>query len=136
MSEFTAMQSIFSLIGDAVITVDVDTTVTEIAKVMNDSDIGAVGVGSTDEILGIVSERDLVRVLTEDGDPGLVTAGDLASRKLVWCQEDSVVGEVAQLMFEQYVRHVLVADDKGGLAGIVSARDLLAAYASGDELVD
>jgi CBS domain-containing protein len=49
----------------------------------------------------------------------------------VWCDATATVTEVAELMMERYVRHVLVEDD-GRLVGIVSARDLLGVYAAGD----
>ncbi|MEZ5260626.1 MAG: CBS domain-containing protein [Acidimicrobiales bacterium] len=73
-----------------------------------------------------MSERDVVRAFAERGDAPDVTAGDLASRRLVWCSPDATVGEVAAAMMEHYVRHVLIGDP-GDLRGIVSARDLLGA---------
>jgi CBS domain-containing protein len=56
---------------------------------------------------------------------------DVANTRLVWCDVESTVAEVAEEMMEQYVRHVLLEDD-GGVAGIVSARDLLGAYAAAE----
>jgi CBS domain-containing protein len=47
----------------------------------------------------------------------------------VWCRTGSTVADVAREMLDHWVRHVLVASDDG-LEGIVSARDLLGAYAS------
>ena len=49
----------------------------------------------------------------------------------MWCDADADVADVAEEMMEHYVRHVLVERD-GHLVGIVSARDLLGAYASGE----
>jgi CBS domain-containing protein len=57
---------------------------------------------------------------------------DIASTKLVWCDSTATVREVAEQMMEQYVRHVLL-EDGGKLVGIVSARDLLGAYAMSPE---
>ena len=54
---------------------------------------------------------------------------DIAHTRLVWCDAESTVAEVAEEMMEHYVRHVLV-EDEGLVIGIVSARDLLGAYAS------
>ena len=51
----------------------------------------------------------------------------------MWCDESATVGEVATEMMEQYVRHVLVERD-GDLIGIVSARDLLGAFAAAMEV--
>ena len=49
----------------------------------------------------------------------------------MWCDINADVANVAEEMMECYVRHVLVEDD-GHLVGIVSARHLLGAYASGE----
>jgi len=51
---------------------------------------------------------------------------------VVSCPVDATVTEVARLMIEEYVRHVLVEDD-GELVGVVSARDLLSAYAAASD---
>ena len=61
-------------------------------------------------------------------DPVTTPAIRVASTTLVWCDADATVREVVELMMERYVRHVLLEQD-GRLVGIVSARDLLGAYA-------
>jgi CBS domain-containing protein len=94
--------------------------------------IGLVVLGSVDEIHGVVSERDVVRAVAEGFDPVHTPARAVATTKLVWCDDTATVGEVAELMMEEYVRHVLLEAD-GQLAGIVSARDLLSAYAMAPE---
>ena len=66
-----------------------------------------------------------------EADPATTRASDVAHRTLVWCDAEATVTEVATEMMECYIRHVLVEED-GRLVGIVSARDLLGAYASGD----
>ena len=50
----------------------------------------------------------------------------------LWCDDTATVDEVAELMLEAYVRHVLLVA-YGQLVGIVSARDLLGAYAMAPE---
>ena len=64
--------------------------------------------------------------------PRVTPARDVASTNLVWCDASATVREVAERMMEDYVRHVLLEDD-GRLVGIVSARDLLGAYAMSGE---
>ena len=65
----------------------------------------------------------------------MATAGDVAHRSLVWCDADAMVADVAELMMERYVRHVLV-EDQGRLVGVVSARDLLGDYAAEDQAAE
>lgn len=131
MSQAIASLPVSSLIGDELITVTADTTVDAVARLLHDAGISIVAVGDPTAVEGVVSERDVVRVVARGDDPRTVTAGEIASRELVWCQADSTVPTVANEMFDRYVRHVLVTG-RDGLAGIVSARDLLGVYASED----
>lgn len=117
------------LTGDPVACVDPDATLLEVARQLTDRDVGALVVGSPDSVLGVVSERDVVRALASGRDPATTRAADVAHTDLVWCDADSTVAEVAAEMMERYVRHVLV-EDEGRLVGVVSARDLLGVYAA------
>ena len=104
-------------------------TLLEVADALTAGGVGALVVGDPGEAAGIISERDLVRALAERRDPGTTTADDIAQQRLVWCDAGAPVDEVAELMMEHYVRHVLV-EDGGRLVGIVSARDLIGIYAA------
>ena len=102
---------------------------------MKAASIGALLVSESDGAAGIVSERDIVHALAGRRDPATTRARDIFSTTLVWCDAAATIAEVAEEMMECYVRHVLV-EDGGRLVGIVSARDLLGAYASADVGVD
>jgi CBS domain-containing protein len=133
MSEPSAVGAtpVSTLISDTVARIPPDATLVEVARALTDGDIGALVVGTADEVVGIVSERDLVRGLAGARDPSTTRAGDVASTELLWCDATATVAEVAERMMEHYVRHVLLEED-GRLVGIVSARDLLGAYAAAD----
>ena len=64
-------------------------------------------------------------------DPATTKAIDIGRTDLVSCDATATVAEVSQQMTESYVRHVLLADG-GRVIGIVSARDLLGAYAAAE----
>jgi CBS domain-containing protein len=121
------------LVGSPVARVAPDATLHEVADALVAAGVGALVVsnGASDGAAGIVSERDIVGALAERRDPATTRASDVAHRALVWCDAQATMTEVATQMMERYVRHVLVEED-GRLIGIVSARDLLGAYASGD----
>jgi CBS domain-containing protein len=119
--------SVFS--ADVVVRVSGDANLWETAATLTAADVGLVVVGSDAAVNGVVSERDLVRALAARRDPSTTTASDIAHTQVIWCDAESTVAEVAEEMMERYVRHVLVEDD-GKLVGIVSARDLLGAYAT------
>lgn len=116
--------NIASLTGDAVVTVEPDASLVDVAVALTGADIGAVVVGTAADVKGIVSERDLVRAVAESADLATTTAASVASTDLVWADAGSTVDQVAEQMMEKWVRHVLVEDD-GRLVGMVSARDVL-----------
>ena len=120
---------IASLASDVVERVAFDADLWEIADRLVEAGVGALAVGVGGDVRGIVSERDLVRALADRRDPAGTRAIDIAHTRLVWCDAESPVAEVAEEMMEHYVRHVLV-EDEGRVIGIVSARDLLGAYAA------
>jgi CBS domain-containing protein len=121
------------LIGTPIAGVAPDASLYEVADALVAAGVGALVLsnGARDGAAGIVSERDIVRALAERRDLATTRASDIAHTTLVWCDAEATVTEVATEMMECYVRHVLVEED-GRLVGIVSARDLLGAYASGD----
>jgi CBS domain-containing protein len=118
---------IHTVTGDPVARVAADATVADVAMAIADCDVGAVVVGDDERPAALVSERDVVRVVAAGKDPATVLASDIASTKLVWCDAEATVDDVAARMMDHYIRHVLVERD-GALAGIVSARDLLGVY--------
>ena len=123
---------VYTVTGDPVMRLSTDATIADVAKAIVDGQFGAVLIGD-DRPVGIVSERDVVRVVAAGNDPAAIRAFDVASTKLVWCNADDTVDEVAVRMMDHYVRHVLVERD-GDLAGIVSARDLLGVYSAAADL--
>jgi CBS domain-containing protein len=118
---------------DAVVTLPADSTLQAVADELAGDQIGLVVLGSLHDVDAVVSERDVVRAVAEGLDPADTPAREVASTGLVWCDETATIGEVAELMMERYVRHVLLEAD-GQLVGIVSARDLLGAFAMSAEI--
>lgn len=130
MTEFSPGSiRICTVIGDPVARVVADATIAEVAKALAACDVGAVVVGDDKRPAALVSERDVVRAVASGRDPATVPAADIASTKLVWCDAEATVDQVASRMMEHDIRHVLV-ERGGALAGIVSTRDLLGVYCS------
>jgi len=114
--------------GPAVATVTEGTTVTALLADLAAHNIGSmvvIGTGGQERIVGIVSERDVVRKLHEHG-PGLLTrpVADVMSPVILTCGPGDRVDDLAALMTENRVRHVPVLVD-GRLAGIVSIGDVV-----------
>jgi CBS domain-containing protein len=117
--------------GDVVATIAGDASIRQVAEELVADEVGLLVVGSVDHVDGVVSERDVVRAIALGMNPETTPVSELATTRLVWCDATATVDEVAEQMMEQYVRHVLVEED-GRLVGVVSARDLLGAYAAAD----
>ena len=113
--------------ADPVARVAADATVADVAKAIVTQNAGVMVVGDDALPAAVLSERDVVRVVADGKDPASVRALDVASTKLVWCNANATVDEVAVRMMDRYIRHILVEQD-GALFGIVSARDLLGVY--------
>ncbi|HZE17061.1 MAG TPA: CBS domain-containing protein [Mycobacterium sp.] len=122
-----------TITGDPVARVAADATIADVAKALVAADVGAIVVGDEERPAALVSERDIVRVVAAGQDPATVPATAIASTKLVWCDAEATVDEVAVRMTERYIRHILVQRD-GALVGIVSARDLLGVYSAEADL--
>jgi CBS domain-containing protein len=111
--------------GPAVATVTETTTVTALLTELEIRNIGAMVVIGPGGVVGIVSERDVVRKLHEDG-PELLgrSVGDIMSVDVVTCRPEDPIDDLAALMTNNRVRHVPVLDN-GQLVGIVSIGDVV-----------
>ncbi|MFJ8146668.1 CBS domain-containing protein [Streptomyces sp. NPDC096048] len=109
--------------GDPV-TVEPQTSVTAVARIMRDQDLGTVLVTDGDELRGLVTDRDLViRSVAEGGDPEQTTVAGACSDDVVTVRPDEELNHAVELMREHAVRRVPVVDD-GRPVGIVSLGDL------------
>lgn len=101
-------------------------TVLEIAKTMAEWKISSVTVTDDDnrKVLGILTERDIVKSIARGVPPDGITAGSLMSAPLVSIRNDRPIGEAAHLMIKNKVRHLLVEDACHGVAGIITTTDL------------
>jgi CBS domain-containing protein len=114
--------------GAKVVSVGTDTSILEVAKILTEAKIGAVVVsGGNGEIAGILSERDIVRALGDDGEGTLhKVASDLMSRDVMTCKPGSSTMDVLTQMQSGRLRHLPVVDDSG-MVGIVSVSDIVKA---------
>ena len=115
------------LMTRAVARIDPKASLQELALKLSAVGAGALAVGSTDSISGIVSERDLARGYGRAADVGQLRVVDISSSETLWCHPGTTANDAARLMCEHGVRHLLVGDGSADLEGIVSARDLLEA---------
>jgi CBS domain-containing protein len=103
----------------------VETTLDKAAATMRDQGIGDVVVADGDQVVGLVTDRDMVvRAVADGRDPVSTTLGSVVSKDLVAVRPQDTAQEAALLMRDRAVRRVLVLDDERGLVGILSIGDL------------
>jgi len=97
-----------------------------VARRLAEERIGAVVVSNDGATVdGIVSERDIIRVLARDGATALdQPLGETMTRNVVACSRDDSVKKLMAVMTRRRVRHLPVIED-GRLVGIVSIGDLV-----------
>lgn len=111
--------------GAAVTTIHPDATVTELVAGLAEHNIGAMVVVGPDGVVGVASERDVVRQLQVHGASMLARpVSAIMTQVVASCTKADTVDDVSVLMTEHRVRHVPVLDD-GRLAGIVSIGDIV-----------
>jgi CBS domain-containing protein len=111
-----------------------EATVLEAVQQMNEHKIGALVVMDGDRVAGIFTERDVLRrVLGDEKDPATTRVGQVMTSKVVCCDPDADLDEVATLMKNRRIRHVPVCNGDGRLLGMVSIGDINAAYTSDQE---
>jgi CBS domain-containing protein len=109
-----------------VFTLDKDKSVKEAAKLMQKNDVSSVLVESDDMIVGIVTERDIVRKIVAEGfDPSKVLLQDIMTSPLIVVSPDATVEDASKLMVTFGVRRLPVMQDRM-LVGIISASDIAA----------
>lgn len=113
--------------GRAVTTVEPHATMRDVVDVLANKHIGAVVIADANGAMkGIVSERDVVRMLAKHGvdamdDP----VSSFMTKKVVTASEEDSIVEVARRMSAGRFRHMPVVGDGGHLVGIVSVGDAI-----------
>ncbi len=120
------VKSILDAKGRAVATIAADATLADAAHLLAEKRIGAVVVtGPGYSVAGILSERDIVRSLSERGATSLDrSVGDTMTKKVITCTEADSLGQLMESMTEGKFRHLPVVEG-GRLVGIISIGDVV-----------
>ncbi|MDF2365888.1 CBS domain-containing protein [Sneathiella sp.] len=112
--------------GNDVITVVPSDNIAAVSNILGEKRIGAVlVVDKFGKLCGVLSERDIVRSLSESGDGCLkLLASDLMTSDLVTTSPSETIDNVMALMTEKRIRHLPVLED-GKLAGFISIGDVV-----------
>ena len=116
--------------------VNLDDSLRKAIQVMADGDVTAIMVKSGEELVGLVTESDIMDQIAREADPDevkvsqLMTACELISAKpvkvpCIQLDEEETIRNALAIMHEAGIRNLLVAGEKGQARGIISAGDLL-----------
>ncbi|MEQ1716476.1 MAG: CBS domain-containing protein [Hyphomicrobium sp.] len=120
------ISNILKVKGRGVSTARPDDTVQEIAARLAQRKIGAIViVGDGGVVSGIISERDLIRVIAQHGAKALqLPVADVMTHEVITCTEQTSVDEIMEIMTAGRFRHLPVIEH-GALVGIVSIGDIV-----------
>ncbi len=121
-----------SLVGGSATVIGREATVAEAAEALINDGVGSLAVVEGRLLVGIITERDVVRAVSEGADPEEEVVADWMSDAPDTFGPDVEVREAAAWLLEVGYRHMPVMQD-GELLGIVSIRDILWAIISAEE---
>ena len=110
---------------EKIVKVDRDVSVKTAAEMMRDHGIGSIFVTSGEEIIGILTDTDLVRrVVAAGADPLTTTAEHIMSAPIASIEGNRTLLDANDLMAKQHIRHLGITKD-GQMVGMISVRDLV-----------
>lgn len=121
------VQSILKNKSSNILTVKPSQTLNDVVKILNEHKIGAVIVTSADQaVLGIISERDIVRALAKNDSPNILneTVAQHMTHKVMTCKQATPISQVMEIMTAGKFRHVPVVE-QDRLIGIISIGDVV-----------
>lgn len=96
-----------------------------VASKMKEFDIGAIPICKNEEVVGIVTDRDIVvRGLVDDGDIAEHSVREVMSENPIWCSPTEDVEDAIRLMEDKQIRRLPVVDDERHLVGLLSLGDI------------
>ena len=120
------VEQILAIKGPDVIVASSTSTVWEVSKLMAEANVGSVIVRDEGDVLGIFTERDLLRRVVSPGkEPASTLVSEVMSSPIQHCQLADSVDECAERLTDGHIRHLAVIED-GALIGLIGLRDIFA----------
>jgi CBS domain-containing protein len=121
-----------ALVGGSATVIGPEASVADASEALVADGVGSLGVISDRRLVGIITERDVVRSIADGADPETEVVSDWMSDAPDTFSPDVDVEEAAAWLLEVGYRHMPVMEE-GELLGIVSIRDILWAITSGSD---
>jgi CBS domain-containing protein len=110
--------------SSAVVVVGPEHSVGEAARMMDRHHVGSAVVTDAEQLAGILTERDVLKVVAQGADPEATKVADRMTRDVVTVGPDWDLVEAADEMAKRRIRHLVVFEG-GQLLGVLSVRDVL-----------
>jgi CBS domain-containing protein len=115
----------FMVPKEKLVTVERDTDVQTAARIMRDRGIGSLFVTNGKDIIGIITDTDMVRrVVAAGADTHKTTVEQIMSAPIMTIEENKTLLDANDLMAQTHLRHLGVTRE-GKLVGMISVRDLV-----------
>ncbi|HEX2828666.1 MAG TPA: CBS domain-containing protein [Burkholderiales bacterium] len=116
--------------------VDPYVSVQEAASMMGELDVGALPVGTAENLQGVITDRDILyRVVAEGKDPRRTQVAHVATKTIFSCTPEDPVNTAMDLMASQNIRRLPVLDDAKHVVGWITLSDLSRHLLVGNEVV-
>ena len=118
-------KKIRELMSGNVCSIDADQTVAYAAKMLKDEDVGLAPIVEGDQLVGIVTDRDIaIKVVAEGKDPQTVKVREIASTNLVTVDPQQDLDEALRLMARHQIRRLPVVEEDGRVVGVIAQADV------------
>ena len=112
-------------LGAPIHSIEQESSVLEAVQMMNDHSIGALIVTERGQMVGIFTERDVLRrVVGQQLDPAAVHVEQVMTSRVICCSPATSIDEAREMMRSRRVRHLPVLDAEGEVVGVASIGDL------------
>lgn len=100
-------------------------TTKEAARQMHDNHVGCLTVIDDDNLIGIITDRDICCKVTATGrDAGFTKVNEVMTKEVISCFADQSVDEAAEIMKQNHIRRLAVVTHDNEIAGFLSVDDL------------
>ncbi|WP_296885065.1 CBS domain-containing protein [uncultured Methanobrevibacter sp.] len=116
-------QSVGDIASKNVISLKVDCSLKEAAKIFTENKIDGAPVVKDGKVVGVFTLTDFVHAFAEDKED--ITVGDLMSTKVIIVNEDLKIAKAIEILFKKSISRLIIADKDNNLLGIVTRTDLI-----------
>lgn len=125
------VQDILNVKGNTLHSISPSATVLDAIHKMNQHKLGALVVMSDHHVVGIFTERDVLRrVIGEKRDPAQTLVSDVMTPDVICVPPTTDIDDVSAVMQQRRIRHLPVCDEDGHIHGMISIGDVNAFHAS------